>query len=128
MSKSPLTLDLVAPCGINCGVCRGHLRTNDPCPGCRHIGSAQPKSRLQCQLRLCRKRQGKFCCDCAEFPCDKLKKLDARYRKKYGMSEIENLEYIRDNGIRKFVARECARWLSDQGVLCVHDRKRYKRS
>jgi len=42
------------------------------------------------------------------------------------MSEIENLKYIRDNGITRFVEEEHQKWVSDRGVLCVHDRKYYK--
>ncbi|HVP93818.1 MAG TPA: hypothetical protein VMS89_01455 [Methanoregulaceae archaeon] len=42
------------------------------------------------------------------------------------MSETENLEYIRDNGMEKFIEKEHRRWVSDDGILCVHDRKYYK--
>jgi hypothetical protein len=77
-------------------------------------------------MRLCNNRKGDFCCDCEEFPCAKLKHMDKRYRTKYGMSEIENLEFIRDNGIRKFIAREQKRWMCERGIFCVHDKKYYK--
>ncbi len=63
---------------------------------------------------------------CSEFSCDRLKKLDNRYRKKYGISEIENLKYIRDNGMEKFLKTELKKWVSDKGILCVHDKKYYK--
>jgi hypothetical protein len=42
------------------------------------------------------------------------------------MSQIENLGYIRTNGIRKFVEAERLRWISERGVLCIHDKKYYK--
>ena len=100
-----LKAKLVAPCGMNCGVCRAHLRANNPCPGCNVSGWRRPVSRERCFMRVCDKRTGRFCCDCAEFPCKKLKHLDKRYRTKYGMSEIENLQFIRDHGIRAFMAR-----------------------
>lgn len=41
------------------------------------------------------------------------------------MSEIDNLEYIRDHGIREFIERENNRWINHKGILCVHDRKYY---
>jgi hypothetical protein len=41
------------------------------------------------------------------------------------MSEIENLLYIKANGIKKFIAAENKKWLSNKGTLCVHDRKYY---
>lgn len=77
-------------------------------------------------MRLCKNRKGKFCFSCKDFPCEKLKHLDERYRKKYGMSEIENLIYIRDQGIRKFIVRERERWCSELGVFCVHDKRHYE--
>jgi len=43
------------------------------------------------------------------------------------MSEIENLVYIRDKGIEKFLDRERRKWISEKGVLCVHDRKYYSK-
>jgi len=76
-------------------------------------------------MRLCIERTGPFCYDCAEFPCDRLRHLDERYRTRYGMSEIENLEYIRDHRLEQFLEHERGRWVSDQGVLCVHDRRYY---
>ena len=117
---------LIAVCGMNCGICRAHLRQNNPCPGCNYPDKNKPKTRSQCKILLFYKRKGKFCCTCAEFPCDQLKRLDTRYRTKYGMSEIENLEYIRDNGIKKFIEAENKRWVSGKGILCVHDKKYYK--
>jgi hypothetical protein len=41
------------------------------------------------------------------------------------MSQIENLEFIRDSGIRKFLEEERKRWISEKGILCVHDREYY---
>src|SRR3954452_5309094 len=40
-------------------------------------------------------------------------------------AQIENLEFIKAEGIRKLVEREGKRWFSKRGVLCVHDRKYY---
>jgi hypothetical protein len=41
------------------------------------------------------------------------------------MSEIANLEFIRDNGIKKFLQQEKMKWVSDKGILCVHDKNYY---
>ena len=121
-----ITRDLIAPCGMNCALCKAHLRLRNPCHGCRDAEKNRPKTRLHCRLRVCDKRTGEFCCECTEFPCDRLKRLDLRYRKRYGMSEIENLEYIRKHGMNKFLKNEAKRWLSDLGLFCVHDRNYYK--
>jgi hypothetical protein len=118
--------ELIAPCGMNCGICQAYLRQNNPCNGCDNAEKNLPKTRANCRLRVCTKRKGKFCWDCAEFPCDRLKHLDKRYRERYGMSEIENLNCIRENGIEKFIEKENRKWVSKQGILCVHDKKYYK--
>ncbi len=118
--------DLIAPCGMNCNICRAHLRENNPCHGCTYAGQNRPKSREHCRLRICTKRKGKFCFSCVEFPCDRLQRLDKRYRTRYGMSEIENLVYIKEKGIKKFIEKENKKWVSKKGILCVHDKKYYK--
>lgn len=118
--------DLIAPCGMNCGICRAYLRSKNPCQGCNKAEQNWPKTRVHCKLRNCQKRNSKFCYDCAQFPCDRLKHLDLRYRTRYGMSEIENLEFIRDKGIEKFLEEERKKWISEKGVLCVHDKKYYE--
>jgi ribosomal protein S27AE len=64
----------------------------------------------------------KLCSECPEMPCRRLKLLDKRYREKYGMSEIENLENIRKWGMAKFIRQEKMRWTCPQcgAVICVH--------
>jgi hypothetical protein len=117
--------NLIAPCGMNCGVCRGYLRERNRCHGCRDTEKNMPKACFLCRIRTCTERKGKYCFDCAKFPCDILKRMDKRYRTKYGMSEIENLEFIRDKGINNFVKNERKRWQSSKGHFCVHDKKYY---
>jgi hypothetical protein len=110
---------------MNCGICRAFLREHNPCHGCDSAELNKPKTRVHCRLRICEKRNGRFCCNCAEFPCDRLRRLDLRYRTRYGMSEIENLEFIRDNGIKRFLENERKRWICEEGIFCVHDKKYY---
>lgn len=125
MSAPPFDASVIAPCGMNCGVCSGHLRPKQRCPGCNAGGEGLPAYCATCRMRLCEERTGPFCFDCAGFPCARLRRLDRRYRARYGMSEIENLACIRDHGIERFLENEHARWVSEEGVFCVHNRKRY---
>jgi hypothetical protein len=117
--------DLIAPCGMNCGVCLAYLREKNKCHGCREAEKNKPKTRVSCRIRICSKRKGKYCFECTEFPCQRLRRLDKRYRTRYGMSEIENLEFIRLKGINSFVESERKRWQSSKGLLCVHNREYY---
>ena len=118
-------LALVAPCGMNCSVCMAYLRENNPCPSCRGTDIRKPVTRVRCKIKTCKNfliGKAKFCFECAESPCEVLNHLDARYRTRYHMSMIENLENIKTYGIRKFLRDEKARWTCSKckGTICVH--------
>ena len=125
-TKRKIKRDLIAPCGMNCALCLGYLREKNTCPGCRKINSSCAKTCRQCRILRCKKRQGKYCFQCEIYPCARLKHLDERYRSKYEMSMINNLEYIKKHSIRKFVQRENKRWAKGDKVYCVHHHKYYK--
>ena len=118
-----ITRNLIAPCGMNCGVCMAYLREKNRCNGCGKVDESRSKTIVFCKIRLCRSRKRKYCFDCAKFPCDRLKHMDKRYRTKYCMSEIENLEFIRSKGINSFVKSERKRWQKGNKVFCVHKKK-----
>jgi hypothetical protein len=123
-SLNPL---LIAPCGMNCGVCIAHLRDKNSCPGCRFPDPSKSITRVRCKIKTCaviRKGDATFCFECKEFPCEALKHLDKRYRTKYHMSMIENLEYIKKLGLKKFIVNEQKRWSCSHcgGTICVHKR------
>ena len=118
--------ELIAPCGMNCAVCRAHLRDKNPCPGCRAPDAGKPVTRVRCKIKTCAAfsdRRRKFCYQCARFPCANLNHLDERYRRNYRMSMVENLNGIRGAGMKKFLAAEKVRWTCSScgGILCVHD-------
>jgi hypothetical protein len=115
---------LIAPCGMNCGLCYYHLRDKDQCPGCL-AGRMVNKRCLNCAIKLCKERTGDFCFDCEKFPCDRIKQMDARYQKRYGMSVIENLQTIKNQGMDYFLKEQKQKYVNAEGTLCVHDQKRY---
>jgi len=115
---------LIAPCGMNCGVCERYLRVENHCPGCRN-GRLVNQKPIRCAILQCKERRGEYCFECASFPCDRLRRMDVRYHTKYGMSEIENLKMIENKGIACFLEREEERWVNEEGTLCVHNGKRY---
>lgn len=116
--------NLIAPCGMNCGLCVMYLRNENKCPGC--MSGRKVNSRcIKCGIKLCKNRKGKYCFDCDKFPCERLKRLDTRYKERYGMSEIANLETIKERGIEPFLLEEEKKWVNPDGIFCVHDKKRY---
>lgn len=110
--------ELIAPCGMNCGICVSYLaKKNDLkkkgfqksyCEGCLPRGKNCSFMKKQCDLLG--KGLVRFCYECKDFPCARLKALDTRYRTKYHMSMIENLEYIKEHGMEKFLEKEEKKW------------------
>jgi hypothetical protein len=124
-SKLSMKSSLIAPCGMNCGICMAYLREKKKCPGCRVFDKDEPVSIARCRIKNCanfKNSKLKFCFECEEFPCKNIKHLDKRYRTKYNMSMIENLDNIKKFGIREFVKNEKIRWACSRcgGTICVH--------
>jgi hypothetical protein len=116
---------LIAPCGMNCSLCRAFGREKKACPGCRGDDIFKSKSCSMCRIKNCEKIAAtgiKYCFSCESFPCARLCHLDKRYRTKYGMSMIDNLGNIRDFGIRYFIRTEKKKWTCPGcgRLLCVH--------
>lgn len=110
---------------MNCGICLGRFREKKRCPGCNLQNLDTPEYCRKCSIKFCAKRKNAsadFCYVCDRFPCRRLKQLDKRYRERYGMSMLENLEFIKTQGIRAFVRQEKTRWLCPAcgSLLCVH--------
>jgi hypothetical protein len=120
-----LPTSLIAPCGMNCGLCLAYQRVKNHCEGCITTGANKTNHCPKCSIRNCEmltKSKSKYCYKCQECPCSKIKHIDKRYRNKYGMSMIENLNTIKEIGIRKFVElekqkRACSKCGS---IICVH--------
>ena len=96
----PIKSSLIAPCGMICGICKAYLREKKRCPGCRGIDENKSFSVVNCRIKNCdelKKHDAKFCFECEKLPCARLKQLDKRYRTKYSMSMLENLECIQKN-------------------------------
>lgn len=116
---------LIAPCGMNCALCIGHLRAKNKCTGCNTDSLGKPNYCVNCIIVHCPERsatESGFCYECPSFPCKRMKTLDARYRKNYGMSMIENLEKIQSVGLEQFISMEIERWACPKcgSQFCVH--------
>jgi len=116
---------LIAPCGMNCRICRAYSREKNACPGCHGDDSLKSNTRVTCKIKNCEKlKKGNhtYCHTCDSFPCAALNHLDDRYRTKYAMSMIDNLKNIQGLGIRQFTRNEVKRWTCPLcgTILCVH--------
>lgn len=104
---------LIAPCGMNCGICIAHMRDKNKCFGCNSESGYKASSCINCIIKNCehiKSSESGFCYDCEKYPCKRLKQLDKRYRTKYRMSMIENLDTIRKFGMAEFLKSENEKW------------------
>ena len=122
---------LIAPCGMNCSLCSGYLAQKNSlkekvigkqyCPGCRIANKQCAFLKKKCDLLLNNKVE--FCFQCSDFPCKRLQALDRRYRTRYRMSMIDNLNFIKANGLAKFIRLEKKKWKCKKcgGSICCHN-------
>lgn len=109
---------LIAPCGMNCALCGAYLAYKNDlkskkinhtyCKGCRPENKNCSLVKRRCKLVA--KGEVEYCFECKDFPCSSIHQLDERYKKFYRMSEIENLNYIKKNGVRKFIKWQEEKW------------------
>jgi hypothetical protein len=131
MDGNIMEAKLIAPCGMNCGLCSSYLALKNDlkrkgigrsyCAGCRPRGKNCAFMKKSCELLG--NGRVRYCFECSDFPCRRLKHLDKRYRTFFRMSMIENLQNIRDNGIQSFLAEQAEKWRCPEcgGVICCHN-------
>jgi len=122
---------LIAPCGMNCSLCIAYqFRQKDInmlgfhrsyCPGC--IPRAENCKHMKDSCELLGKGSIRFCFECESYPCKRLKALDKRYRAKYHMSMIENLNCIKELGMEEFLEKEGDKWRCPEcgATICCHN-------
>ncbi len=136
MAESKFSAELVAPCGMNCALCRAYLAYSrgvpkkkgqvSHCTGCRVRNKQCAFVKRDCQKLRCGEIQ--FCYQCIEMPCRRLSRIDEHYRARYGISFIENIKEIQTKGIEAFLAGQQKKFScpSCGDVVSVHDAKCYK--
>ncbi len=131
MEEQTFSTELIAPCGMNCGICSGYLaRKNEVrskgikmsyCAGCRTRDKKCAFLKKKCELLLNHKVT--YCYECMDFPCERLQHIDKRYRTFFRMSMIENLQCISKSGMKKFLNEQERKWKCPKcgGVICCHN-------
>ena len=129
--KEEMDTELIAPCGMNCGLCSGYLALKNDlrskgigmpnCAGCRPRNKNCAFLKKRCDLL--QRGKVKYCYECDDFPCQNLQHIDERYRKHHRMSMVENLIYIKSEGIEQFLIREEERWRCPEcgETICCHN-------
>ncbi|OGF48958.1 MAG: hypothetical protein A2231_10955 [Candidatus Firestonebacteria bacterium RIFOXYA2_FULL_40_8] len=125
------TEELIAPCGINCGVCSLYLAYSNGLPekkgNIRHCIGCKPRNKKCTRCKTGNINKIRFCYECSDFPCEFLKRLEKRYLSSYKRPEspIKNLKDIKKLGVKKFLALERKKWKCPKcsGVVSVHNGK-----
>ena len=112
---------MIAPCGIDCGVCELHIfgsnpefvekmvqrgipREKLPCNGCRNIEGACPVIPAKCKTYTCvQNKKVEFCSECSDFPCNMLHPSSDRADVLPHNLKVFNLCTIRRIGAEEFV-------------------------
>jgi len=121
---------------MNCALCSGYLaqKHDFKAKGIRmtHCIGCRPRDKncafLKKQCAKLSKAQVTFCYECRSFPCKRLKTIDKRYKSRYRMSLIDNLQFIKQHGIEKFLeeqekswkCKSCGEMISCHNGLCYN--------
>ena len=128
MNKDLIRAEMIAPCGLNCGLCKRALAAENPCPGCRGSNENKPEfCKEKCGIILCRKRTENgyaYCDECPDYPCADETEKEKRYTSKYPMYESpgRNLRDIRELGMERFLENEHRQRTCGEcgSIICVH--------
>jgi hypothetical protein len=127
-TNNNLVEELIAPCGMDCRICIGFFgyavngrKRKMKCSGCRPRNKTCAFVKKDCNNLS--KNKIDFCFECKDFPCKKLLELDDRYQRKYRMSMIENLKYIKAKGMNKFLKLQDEKYICQKcgELICVHN-------
>lgn len=117
---------MISPCGMNCTYCYAHLKRKKPCLGCRNSDDSKPEHCKKCKIKNCiNEKQILSCCECSEYPCILIKRLDKSYRKRYKESLINNFKIINEKGIEYYLESEKDRLKCPEcgGPLDIHHKR-----
>jgi hypothetical protein len=131
---NPISEELIAPCGMKCAICSRYLAyfnklKRSQCVGCRPRNKRCTYLFGKCAgINKSSNENTAFCFKCRQYPCKRLNHLDERYRNNYGMSPIDNLEFIKNNGITKFIKDQYKkhRCLKCGSLISTHNGKCFK--
>ena len=128
MKENFITAEMIAPCGLDCSLCKRALADTNPCPGCHGPDGEKPAfCSGQCGIIQCEKRKGNgyaFCDECPDYPCADVAEKENRYTSKYPLYESpgKNLHDIRELGMEAFLENERKQWTCGEcgHVVSVH--------
>jgi hypothetical protein len=134
METDPFKPELVAPCGMNCGICKLYLAFSRGLPKEKgkvsHCNGCLIRAKNCYIKRGCKKlrtKQVKYCYECAEMPCKNLEHLERRYQERYTTSLVGNLKEVKEKGMEQFLQNQenSFKCSNCRDVVSVHNRECY---
>ena len=135
MNQDDKNKELIAPCGMNCGICSAYLAYSHNIPKKRgkisHCCGCRPRNKqcafLKKRCESIKNNQIDFCYECNKFPCDSLKRIVKGYLERYNYSVIDNLLFIKEKGLDEFIMKEKNQYKCRQcgDTICIHNKKCY---
>ena len=123
--------NMIAPCGLDCSLCRHAHDPVQPCGGCLGPeGQKYEYCNTWCDVMKCEKYKRyryRFCDECPDYPCEAIWEKENRYQEKYALKEspIQNLKEIREVGMQTFLQRQKQRFACPVcgDIISVHTGK-----
>jgi len=118
---------------MNCSICSGYLASKYAVKGkgikIPYFIGFRPRDKKcaflkkRCNMLLQGTVRYFYEYECDDFTCLSLQHIDNRYRSNFRMSMIENLEFIKDNGMTTFLKQEANKWKCPEcgAEICCHN-------
>lgn len=126
MPEGKINEMLFAPCGMNCLVCYKYCFHKKSCAGCSQSDTGKPEHCRKCKIKDCVKEKSlKYCFECLDYPCKRLKYLEKSYQTRYGASLIDNSLFVKTYGLTKFMEIQKQKYTCPNcgGIISIHDRQ-----
>ncbi|RPI62621.1 MAG: DUF3795 domain-containing protein [Ignavibacteriales bacterium] len=127
--------ELIAPCGMYCGICDKYLAYSHQIPKKRgkvcHCKGCQTMNK-NCSFFKQKCENGKineidYCFDCDLFPCKIHEQYSKKYEKRNGYNFLDSLNLIKKNGADWFVAEIEKKHKCEKcgDTICIHNKLCY---
>lgn len=123
--------NLAGRCGVYCGACRSYLLQKKDlfeekgykrgCKGCK----AQDKNCafVKKGCKALRNKEIEYCFECEKIPCERLTSINNRYKSKYKVNFLDNLNRMKEIGVDQWLEEQKLLYTCPEcgGEICVHD-------
>lgn len=127
--------NLAGRCGAYCGACRSYLLQKKSlfeekgykrgCKGCKVQDKNCAFVKKGC--KALRNKEIEYCFECEKMPCERLTSINNRYKSKYNVNFLDNLNRMKEIGVDQWLEEQKLLYTCPEcgGEICVHDEECY---